>query len=162
MQQHLLSKFEAPNLADLEALKLWLKRPKMGNCSLIGLDKDVWDTGTDLLTLNPRVQDDPCSRWLSGSFVRFYHRVLGRRTKRELDLEPGLFEYSDKQLLRASDVIGALLSSLLPISSLLALYFVSNLLARLGIVTAFTILFSMTLLLVTTARKVEVFAATAA
>jgi hypothetical protein len=51
------------------------------------------------------------------------------------------------------------ISSLLPVSSIITLYFVPNVVARLGIVVAFTAAFSICLTLVTQARRVDIFSA---
>jgi len=59
------------------------------------------------------------------------------------------------------NIITTLISSMLPITSVIILYFVDNIRARLGIVAAFLAVFSLTLALVTEAKRVEIFAATA-
>ena len=46
--------------------------------------------------------------------------------------------------------------------SFIILYFVTDTIARLGITVAFTVLFSVALMLVTQARRIEIFAATSA
>jgi hypothetical protein len=51
---------------------------------------------------------------------------------------------------------------MLPISSIIILYFISSMAARLAIVTLFTALFALSLALVTGAKRVEIFAATSA
>lgn len=71
-------------------------------------------------------------------------------------------EYEDKALLRIADIMGSIISSGLLVGSIVALYFVENVLVRLGIVAVFTQVFSLVVVLVTRARKVEMFAATAA
>ena len=133
-----------------------------GKSSLFGLDSNVWVDGVDLIAPNPRVQDDPFSRWLCGSFIHFFHGTVGQKRKAATDIEGGWVEYDDTRLLRIADIIGAILSPLMPVSSVIILYFVPDLLTRLGIISFFTILFSVTLLLMTKARKVEIFTATAA
>lgn len=72
------------------------------------------------------------------------------------------FSYSDKKILRAANVVGSVISSALLVGSIVALYFVKDMLVRLGVIAVFTQAFSLVLVLVTRARKVEVFAATAA
>ncbi|MCJ1387159.1 hypothetical protein MMC17_010292 [Xylographa soralifera] len=161
IQQQLRGKFEALNRRDLNTLREWLLGEHQGNSSLIGLDRNIWKDGVELIAPHPRVHDDALSRWLCGPFIHFFHRVLRRRKNLAADCESGLVEYADAMLLGIADIIGTILSSLMPISSVITLYFVPNLLVRLGIVT-FTLLFSITLRLVTKARRVEIFAATAA
>jgi len=71
-------------------------------------------------------------------------------------------QYSEKKLLDFLDMIVTVVASLLPISSIVVLYFVSSIVARLGILVAFTAIFSLCLTLVTQAKRVEIFAATSA
>jgi hypothetical protein len=65
-------------------------------------------------------------------------------------------------VVRAANIIGTLILSVLPMASVIALYFVKNPLARLGMVTLFTVLFSLALVIVTKVRRVETFAYTTA
>lgn len=71
-------------------------------------------------------------------------------------------QYSDTRLLSIVSVISIVLACLIPISSIIVLYFVSSMLARLAILVAFTACFALCLSLVTQARKVEIFTATSA
>jgi len=76
--------------------------------------------------------------------------------------ESEISHYSEAHLTSAVHVLGTVMASLLPISAIVILYFVSSLLARLGIVVAFTALFSFALALITQAKRIEIFAATSA
>jgi len=60
------------------------------------------------------------------------------------------------------DILVTVLASLIPIASILILYFVANTLDRLAIAVAFTGMFAFCLAVMTRARRVEVFAATSA
>lgn len=60
------------------------------------------------------------------------------------------------------DILVTVLASLIPIASILILYFVANTLDRLAIAVAFTGMFAFCLAVTTRARRVEVFAATSA
>jgi hypothetical protein len=59
-------------------------------------------------------------------------------------------------------VAGTVLASLMPTIAILALYCVNNTLARLGLILAFSSLFSLALRVLARARKIETFAATTA
>jgi hypothetical protein len=74
----------------------------------------------------------------------------------------GLYYYSDAHIQRAIYILGTVASSLTPMVSIIALYFVRHLGARLGLVCAFTLMFALCLALATRARRIEIFAATAA
>lgn len=55
-----------------------------------------------------------------------------------------------------------LLASLIPAASIFTLYYVTHMVARLGVILAYSALFSFCLALFTTARRIEIFGATAA
>ncbi len=79
-----------------------------------------------------------------------------------VDLESNIFLYRDTHIYRIATIVGTLLSSLIPIVAIIVLSSVKNMTARLGIVSAFTAIFSVSLSLVTEGKRVEIFAATAA
>ncbi|KAH6722946.1 hypothetical protein BKA61DRAFT_565600 [Leptodontidium sp. MPI-SDFR-AT-0119] len=80
----------------------------------------------------------------------------------DINIESDMFLYRDSQIYRITTILGTLLSSLIPIAAIIVLSFVKNMTARLGIVSAFTAIFSVSLSLVTEGKRVEIFAATAA
>ncbi|KAK7987084.1 hypothetical protein PG988_002072 [Apiospora saccharicola] len=74
----------------------------------------------------------------------------------------GLWHYSDNHIRLVSNLVGSGVSSLLPMLSIVALFYVEDTLARLGLVCAFTVVFSLFMFVTTQCRRVEIFAATAA
>jgi len=70
--------------------------------------------------------------------------------------------YKDSKVLRVADVFSTLVSSALPIASIIALNYIDRMIMRLLVIALFTMVFSLILTLMTNARRVEVFAATAA
>ena len=64
--------------------------------------------------------------------------------------------------MRTIDTITTVAASLFPLLSIVLLFLIKSEVIRLGIVVLFSGLFSLALCLMTSARKVEVFAATAA
>ena len=73
-----------------------------------------------------------------------------------------MVRYSNSKLLRLANLLGTFLSSGLPIASIVALNYIHRTILRLLVVAIFTMTFSLVLSLVTSARRVEIFAATAA
>jgi len=137
----------------------------MGDFPLIGKDKHVWSLeSTDLLAIHRRTSSSPFTRWLSNVLIPFLHRVLLYRYKKPVvhDPESGICKYDEKEIERAMDVLVTVLASLIPIASILILYFVSSTLNRLAITVAFTGNFAFCLAVTSRARRVEVFAATSA
>jgi hypothetical protein len=71
-------------------------------------------------------------------------------------------EWEEKTFSLAARVLSVFVSTLFPSVAVLALYFIKSLAVRLGAVLAFSALFSISLAIFTTAKPVEIFAATAA
>lgn len=74
----------------------------------------------------------------------------------------GVWFYQYDSMVAIINAISTLLSSLLPSTSIFILYFVQSPIARLAVIMVFTTVFSSTLVLVTKARRIDVFAATTA
>ena len=164
MQQKQMKAEHSPNTCDVEFLQRWFKDEKMGDFPLIGLDSTLWETSRpcDLIALKARRAEDPLGSLFLSKVFLWWHNCIGHRIKKPLDEEAQYFEYTDESMLRVANVLGSIISSALLVGSIMALYFVDNMLARLGIIAALTQVFSLVLILVTSAKKVEVFAATAA
>ncbi|KAI1332967.1 hypothetical protein F5Y16DRAFT_332 [Xylariaceae sp. FL0255] len=126
----------------------------------------------DLLFVGQEQPDnDLVSKLLSGPALKALHHIL-RHFKKPLNanIESGhaerspssLYYYSDQHVQFALAIIGSVLSSTVPTASIVVLFFVKDMLARLGLVTLFTFIFSLVLCLATNAKRYEIFAATAA
>ncbi|CAG8973847.1 hypothetical protein HYALB_00005592 [Hymenoscyphus albidus] len=161
-----MTSMKSPNPYDLQFFRTWLERPKMGNFPILGPDQYVWDVGNeaDLVAIQRRKGEDFLTRWFIDKVIPSFHRCLGKYIEALIPEEPEseISHYSDSHLARFVHVFSVVLSSLLPISSIVILYFVSSLLARLGIIATFTALFSLSLAIVTQARRIEIFAGTSA
>lgn len=138
----------------------------MGNFPLRGPDQHSWsiEHTYDLLATARRESSDPFSRWLSDSFIPAFHNCFGKRFKKPLaeDPESEIGQYSEKHLSTAVNILGTVAASVLPIISIVVLYFATNTLIRLGLTIVFTGAFSCALALMTRARRVEIFAASSA
>jgi hypothetical protein len=155
---------DSPDPSDLHFLRKWIGDPKLGNRPLLGRDSDLWENSqaSSLIALKARKGDDAISSLLLHKMLRWWHYSIGHRIKKPRDVEMQYVEYEDRTLLRIADIMGSIISSGLLVGGIVALYFVENMLLRLGIVGVFTQVFSLAVVLVTRARKVEMFAATAA
>lgn len=87
--------------------------------------------------------------------------LLQKKPADDLGENGAVSEYSDARVLAVIEVINTIIACLLPLSSIIILYFVSSLPVRLGIVTAYVVVFSLCLALFTRARRVEIFAGVA-
>ncbi len=77
-------------------------------------------------------------------------------------MEAGIFDYKDEKIVAVVSAFGTILSSLFPVGSIFALYFIRDTLQRLAAIACFMTLFSAILAILTDARRVDIFAATAA
>jgi hypothetical protein len=73
-----------------------------------------------------------------------------------------LHHYDDREIETVTNILGTMFSSLAPLVSIIVLSFIRSARVRLGLVCVFTFLFSGCLAIATKARRVEIFAATAA
>jgi prepilin signal peptidase PulO-like enzyme (type II secretory pathway) len=71
--------------------------------------------------------------------------------------QSGLYHYSDAHLHTMINIVGTVVSSLTPMVSIVVLYVVQSTSIRLGLICAFTLIFSFLLSLDTKARRVEIF-----
>jgi hypothetical protein len=138
----------------------------MGNLPITSDDREAWGTETehDLVSVRDTMDADSFTVWVSEWLVPSFHWVIGKHFKESVSWDPasGISWYSDTHVKVVLGVLGTVISSLFPVVSIVALYFVNAVPARLGIVAAFTAVFSLCLALMTRARRVEVFAATTA
>ena len=121
IQQRQLSKFDAPEPGNLFFLQKWLADPARGNYALEGLDGHVWDTEEDLLVTSASEYRDSFTRHIIGRCFDLYHYLVGSRRKAS-DVENGLWKYEDEDVVRAADIVGTLISSLLPVVAVVVLY----------------------------------------
>ncbi|KAM0803918.1 hypothetical protein BDR22DRAFT_886215 [Usnea florida] len=172
--QHIeISKLDGPSKHDLSLLRNWLGRATGNDCSLRGPGSDVWKVGegrfrnteNDFLVLSSKhCNRDLFERWIGDTLLRVYHRFVGERLKKNhiKDEELGLTEYDDLKISVAASILCTLFAPLLTTIPMFVLYFVSDIRTRLGIIMGFTTLFSISLALFSSARRIEVFAATCA
>ena len=161
--------YRRPRPHDLDILKSCLKDASMPDWYLLGLDSTIWEDRTlqsDLVSLCPSDPDadDVLTQWIATYLVEPFHQLIGRHFKKA----PAAFgtdqfiEYSDRAIFKFSSVVATVTSSVFPVLGVIILFFVKDLLARIGIIAALTAVFSFCLAIVGKARKVEIFAATAA
>ena len=158
----MLAKVRKPTKVNLEFLRDWLRRPEMGNFPIISEDRDTWEN-VDLMVLDDQSQKDALTVWLSEWLIPRFHLAVGKHIKKPVTWAPssGLSSYSDRGVQLVVDAVVTLTSSFLPMLSIVVLSWVDRKGVRLGVIAIFTTLFSLCLSLLTRARRVDIFAATA-
>ncbi|MCJ1401866.1 hypothetical protein MMC11_005083 [Xylographa trunciseda] len=114
----------------------------------------------DLVALSTRSDGDPFSMWFFDKLHPLYHKLFveGRIEPNEM----GIYEYDDKSLRRIIANASIIISSLLPLASIFALFFIERPIFGLVFILIFSALFSACLAFATTASRIEIFVATMA
>lgn len=155
LQQADLMKLSPPNRYNIAFLRTWLTDIAQGDFPLLGRDRYAWDNSTDLISLQPPRTHGPFSYALTYKVVPYIYSYLGSD-------HSGDRQIADSKLATAVEILGCVTASLLPLTSILALYLIHDELKRLFAIVGFTGLFCLAVLLLTHARLIEVFAATSA
>ena len=119
-----------------------------------GRAKDFLSEKADLIALRRSTEEDVLSRYLQD------HWPFPRREAKDPLDRTAI--YKNKHVVRTVAFISLLLAALLLIGAIVSLHTVSSDEAKLGLLTMFTLLFAVSIALLTNARRPEVFAATAA
>ncbi|KFY88323.1 hypothetical protein V500_06418 [Pseudogymnoascus sp. VKM F-4518 (FW-2643)] len=166
IKQTYLARLENPRRYDIEFLRSWLQRPGMGSFPLLGIDGNSWNVEyeDDLVAVKARTAPDMFSTWFMETLVPAYHYFIGEKFKKPIDEQAseGIYHYNESVLNATLSTLTTVVASVLPICSVLVQYFVQSNSLRLGLIVIFSALFSLALALMTSARKVEIFAATSA
>lgn len=181
LQYSRIASLPEPKPSERSILHDWIESSSMGgNCRFLGRDLSGFQQPSvyaavnqdDLAILSDsHGEDDLFTKFITGPVLTMYHGLLSR-SKTPLPIDPmrppvgdnqsNLHRYSDQHVEAVTNFLGTVFSSIAPLISIVVLSFVSNPKARLGLVCAFTMLFSVCLAVATKARRVEIFAATAA
>ncbi|KAH7327554.1 hypothetical protein BKA65DRAFT_528375 [Rhexocercosporidium sp. MPI-PUGE-AT-0058] len=169
LQQAGISALPQANPQDLKLLQKWIESPDLGNLSLIGKDRNIWGDSDsphtcapDLVALDKCPPKDIYQMALKTRILALWHRYSWRSTKESRDIESGLKVYRGDRVIKWMVSFSTVLASLLPILSVVLLYWVKTVAWKLGLVTLFSFLFAMAMAFLTNAKGVEVFTATAA
>ncbi|KAL8940199.1 MAG: hypothetical protein Q9216_002950 [Gyalolechia sp. 2 TL-2023] len=165
LQYQALRKTAKPTANTVEFLREWLDRPEGGDFFLKGREATIWEAEGDLVSLDCHQSDkDALTSLISERVVPWYHRRWGHRTKKPASTAEwyGVWQYDKEKLSFLTSAISTLLASLLPSISILVLYFLSRPVTKLVVILLFSIFFSLILATVSSARRIEVFAATTA
>lgn len=127
------------------------------------LEGNAWrsETEIDLIACSSRHEDnDGITKFITERIVPWVAERLHRRSG-QTD-KSDLIMYSNARLEYAVNISSSVISSILPAVSIIVLYFVSSLIARLWVIMAFTTSFAIVLAVLVKPRRVEIFAATTA
>ena len=111
----------------------------------------------------PNGESDPFTRYISNVLLEIYHHLVGQTvgTGQTLDTATGHTSYSSASISRVSNMITIILASILPVLSIHVLDQLSTVNQRVGVSAAFTTAFAFTTAVFSSARRVDIFLATA-
>ncbi|OCL04673.1 hypothetical protein AOQ84DRAFT_399986 [Glonium stellatum] len=160
--------FPGPSKWDLNYIQHYLATKDMGPLELAGDDAPIWGSTKepksfcyDLIALRPRHNEDIFSKWVTERAIIKLFKCGCHRLKKVSRIH-GVPGFKDATLLQATFWITTVIASLLPIASISVLYCVHSMLARFAIIAAFNVVVSICLVAFTTAKRLDVFAVTAA
>lgn len=140
----------------------------MGTLALRGLDATIWGSKhdrkshkPDLIALKPRAKQDAFSVWAAESTIFNLIRCGCVRFMKRSRIH-GSVGYEDSTVYRITYWFTGIMASLIPIASIVILYQIQSMSARLGIIAAFNALLSVCLMGLANAKRSEVFAISAA
>lgn len=160
LQRSELSKLQRPSGRSLAAALAYVKGVVSDDkwervSQLIGGDAQTFlDDEFDLVALS----DPPAEDYLSQIFHAYWPF---RRYKADDPFDRTMI-YKNSHIVRTVSVMSLMLAAVLLIGAIVHLYLISDPAAKLGFVTMYTLLFATSIYICTNARRVEVFAATAA
>ena len=128
--------------------------------SISETDLEYLDTKNyrDMINLAPDPYREAFSRFLAEKLGWLF---LSSKEKQEVQ-QRGFTVFSDQRIRRTTRLFAVVLSSILPVLSIVILYYVHSTNVHIGLIIVFSTLFSAVVALVSDARNVEVMAATAA
>jgi hypothetical protein len=162
LQRSQISLLSRPSQRVLAAYKDHLMGAAIGGTSkapmklIYGEASNFLDDPIDLVTLQKPTEGDFLSRYLRD------HWLFKRRSRSNADLASRTTRFENSHIVRTVSVFNLILAALLLIGAIVNLYFVDKQKAKLGLIALYTLLFASSMMLCTTARRAEVFAATAA
>ena len=155
-----LQSLERPPKHTLETMRKVLKWNVDLRSSISEIDVEYLDlkNSPDIISLTPGPNREAFSRFLISKLSWVFLSSEARQEQRQT----GFTILSDNRVRRTTRVVAVVLASILPVLSIVILYYVHPTNIRIGLIVVFSTLFSAVVALVSDARNVEVMAGTAA
>lgn len=158
---------ETPGNFDLDHLQKYIASVEMGPFALCGQDSDIWgdiiqrkNYAPDIITLLPRKREGMFFRSIiEYGLAKWFQLGLDRFLKPSP--AAGIVGYETSTLLRLSYLTTTVIASVIPILSIVVLYFIQSTPARLGVIGGFTVLISVSMVNFTSAKRSDILIATA-
>lgn len=167
LQTARINSLHRPRKDNLELRRQWYDEENGGDQFLYGVEAGIFrdqSIQTDMLTLDENVgSKDALAHFLSERVVPLYHRLVGYRLHRSMAEKAfeRTWEYRPETLVHVGNAICMLLSAVIPASSILVLFSVKSMAARLIAISMMSLVFSF-LMNIIAQRRADVFMSTTA
>lgn len=143
---------DPPTSRATEALSAWYKH----NRPLIGHSYDLYNQKHDLVALRTPPDQDRLTTFLQSNLGYYF------RTKSQNTAEQEVTYFPEQTIRHIVAFLSVMLSAVLLIGAIVALFFAPNRKTKLGLIAVFTLAFAASVGILTNARKAEIYASTAA
>jgi len=167
LQTAKINTLQSPRKDNLDLRRRWYDEESGGDQFLYGVEAGIFSDRTveaDFLTLNENVgSKDPLAKFLGNTVVPLYHRILGHKLHRRMSEKvfDGTWEYRPETLVVAGNTICMILSAVIPALSILVLFSVQSMAARLIAISMMSLVFSLVMNVIAQ-RRADVFMSTTA
>ncbi|OAG41043.1 hypothetical protein AYO21_04656 [Fonsecaea monophora] len=162
-----INALQQPRKDNLELRRQWYDEESGGDQFLYGVEAGIFRDASveeDLLTLNENIgSKDALANFLSERVVPLYHRAVGYRLHRSMAEKAfeRTWEYRPETLVQVGNTICMLLSAVIPALSILVLFSVKSMAARLVAISMMSLVFSLVMNVIAQ-RRADVFMSTTA
>ena len=158
-----LNSISPPKRSQLSGLKGWLNDARNG--FLNDEETQTWHDETESLyhcLATNLGETDTFTEMMQSIIVGPYHRLIGHRLKtgKVVDPEVGGVSYDKRNIDRASTMIATILSTMFPVLTIFVLNILHSTNERIGLTALFTLVFALALARFSSAKRIEIFAAT--
>lgn len=141
----------------------------MGEYPILDRYQDSWsgENTSDLVTFSSDAEESVFTQFLYDRVLTYFHYLVGDKMFKPVDTRPSsglsrLTEYKDSRLAQFVRIFSGTAASLICLLPVVFLHLATAMRVRLGLLAAFSAIFSLALTLMTKASQAEIFAATAA
>ncbi|KIW93908.1 uncharacterized protein Z519_05223 [Cladophialophora bantiana CBS 173.52] len=162
-----INALQQPRKDNLQLRRQWYDEESGGDQFLYGVEAGIFRDASieaDLLTLNENIgSKDALANFLSEKVVPLYHRVVGYKLHRSMAEKAfeRTWEYRPETLVQVGNTICMLLSAVIPALSILVLFSVKSMAARLVAISMMNLVFSLVMNVIAQ-RRADVFMSTTA
>ncbi|OAL26479.1 hypothetical protein AYO22_04217 [Fonsecaea multimorphosa] len=162
-----INALQQPRKDNLELRRQWYDEESGGDQFLYGVEAGIFRDASieeDLLTLKENIgSNDALANFLSEKVVPLYHRLVGYKLHRSMAEKAfeRTWEYRPETLVQVGNTICMLLSAVIPALSILVLFSMRSMAARLVAISMMSLVFSLVMNVIAQ-RRADVFMSTTA